>query len=196
VGKLTEVTVAVLYFVRHGEVHNPNGIAYGSLPGYGLSLIGRKQVKLAAQVLMGLGPFSALYASPLQRTQESAAILSEQLRLTVQTDDLLVETSLGSYQGRPFAELPKPLITESDSWEGVESAGSIRARILAWAKTGSSESSGSVVAISHRDPIAVALLHWQGKGIEDLPTFDLPTGGVYEVRLEQGEAQVKNLSAM
>ena len=187
--------MTVLYFVRHGEVQNPNDLAYGSLPGYGLSNVGRKQVSAAAQVLMGRGPFSALYASPLQRAQESAAILSEHLRLTVQTDRLLIETSLGSYQGRPFAELPKPLINEDASREGVESAGSIRARILAWAKAVSSESSGNLVAVSHRDPIAVALLHWQGKGIEDLPTFDLHTGGVYEVRLEQGEAQVENLTA-
>ena len=32
---------SVVHLVRHGQVHNPDGILYGRLPGYGLSDIGR-----------------------------------------------------------------------------------------------------------------------------------------------------------
>ena len=40
-----------------------------------------------------------------------------------------------------------------------------------------------IIAVSHRDPIIVALLHWMGAGLEDLPDFALNTGAVYAVEL-------------
>ena len=51
-----------LYLIRHGEVHNPEGIIYGRLPGFGLSVRGRQQLTHAAEVLAGEGPLAALYA--------------------------------------------------------------------------------------------------------------------------------------
>ena len=33
--------VTVVHLMRHGEVHNPDGILYGRLPGYLLSELGR-----------------------------------------------------------------------------------------------------------------------------------------------------------
>ena len=68
-----------LYLVRHGEVHNPEAVIYGHLPGFGLSERGRGQIARAAELLAKHGPFSALYASPLQRAQESAGLLAEPL---------------------------------------------------------------------------------------------------------------------
>ena len=32
-----------IYLLRHGEVHNPEGIIYGRLPGYRLNEVGRGQ---------------------------------------------------------------------------------------------------------------------------------------------------------
>ncbi|MEM7535428.1 MAG: histidine phosphatase family protein [Chloroflexota bacterium] len=121
-----------LYFVRHGEVHNPQGIVYGRLPGFGLSETGRIQIEQVAQVLRTRGPFHALYASPLQRAQESAQILADDLGLTIQTEDAIVETGIGAYQGQPFSALPRPLITEEPVHEGIESAASMRTRFLRW----------------------------------------------------------------
>ena len=63
--------------VRHGQVHNPEGVIYGRLPGYGLSDVGRQQIGVAAAVLADRRPIDALIASPMQRAQESAAILAE-----------------------------------------------------------------------------------------------------------------------
>lgn len=57
--------------VRHGEVHNPEHILYGRIPGYHLSELGHAMADAAAASLAG-HPIVALYASPLQRAQESA----------------------------------------------------------------------------------------------------------------------------
>jgi len=32
--------MTVVHLLRHGEVHNPNGVLYGRLPGYHLSVTG------------------------------------------------------------------------------------------------------------------------------------------------------------
>ena len=123
--------MTTLYLVRHGEVHNPEGIIYGRLPGYGLSENGRRQLSAAAELLAAEGAIVALYSSPMQRAQESAAIIAARLGLPVQTAEQLLETSIGGYQGKPFSALPRPYITEEPCHEGIECAASIRARLLA-----------------------------------------------------------------
>jgi broad specificity phosphatase PhoE len=183
-----------LYLVRHGEVHNPDGIIYGRLPGFGLSATGRSQIEAAGQALAAHEPFAALYASPLQRAQESAAILAGQLGLPVETQDLLAETDIGGYQGQPFSALPRPYITEQPTHDGIESAASIRSRMLGWAEVMQARHPGQrLVAVSHRDPIIVAVLHWMGRGLAHLPDFDLKTGGVYRVQLKAGVSTVERV---
>ena len=62
-----------LHLVRHGEVHNPQRVLYGRLPNFRLSDDGRAMAQQAADHVKRLGrPVTALYASPLQRTRESA----------------------------------------------------------------------------------------------------------------------------
>lgn len=58
-------------FVRHGEVHNPEGIFYGRLPGFGLSDHGRCEAQAAARAL-SRQRIAAVYASPLLRALETA----------------------------------------------------------------------------------------------------------------------------
>ncbi len=63
--------VTVVHLVRHGEVHNPEGLLYGRLPGFGLSDRGEAQAKLVATALAG-SDVGAVVASPLLRAQQTA----------------------------------------------------------------------------------------------------------------------------
>jgi len=174
-----------LYLVRHGEVHNPEGILYGHLPGFGLSQRGREQIRRAAELLQERGIFQGLYASPLQRAQESARIISARLGLEILTEPRIIETGVEGYQGKPVSELPRPYMTEEPTIPGIECAASIRERLLDWAGRMVQRHQGQqIIAVSHRDPMVVNLLHWMGKGLEELPDFDLFPGGVYRVCLE------------
>ncbi|MBT4498575.1 MAG: histidine phosphatase family protein [Gemmatimonadetes bacterium] len=186
--------MTILYLVRHGEVHNPTGIIYGRLPNFGLSDNGRAQLQQAAELLAPHAPFQGLYASPMQRAQESAAILGAHLNLEIATQEQIIETGIGAYQGKRFEDLPKPYITEEPVHEGIECAASIRKRILTWVdEICQLHPDGKVIAVSHRDPIIVTLLHWIKKGLEDLPDFDLPPGGVHEIILGKTDTQVRFL---
>jgi broad specificity phosphatase PhoE len=83
--------ITVVHLLRHGEVHNPNHILYGRLPGYRLSANGQMMAAAAADYFEGR-PVAALFASPLQRAQETAQPVAERLGLPIVTDDRLIES--------------------------------------------------------------------------------------------------------
>lgn len=78
--------------MRHGEVHNPERVLYGRLPNFRLSDGGRSMARAAAEHIRGLDrPVAALYASPLQRAQESAEPFAELFGLEPVIDERVIE---------------------------------------------------------------------------------------------------------
>ncbi|NEW39477.1 histidine phosphatase family protein [Nocardia cyriacigeorgica] len=80
----------IVHVLRHGEVHNPKGILYGRLPGFGLSVSGRAQAGAVARALSD-HDIAAVIASPLQRAQETAEPIAAEHGLIVRTDENLIE---------------------------------------------------------------------------------------------------------
>jgi len=83
--------MTVVHLLRHGEVSNPNGVLYGRLPGYHLSANGRLMAAAAADYFAER-PVAALFASPLERAQETARPVAERLGLEIVTDERLIES--------------------------------------------------------------------------------------------------------
>jgi broad specificity phosphatase PhoE len=83
--------ITVVHLLRHGEVHNPDHVLYGRLPGYHLSANGQLMAAAAADFFEGR-PVAAVFASPLERAQETAKPVAERLGLTISTDDRLIES--------------------------------------------------------------------------------------------------------
>ena len=86
---MTETTV--VHLLRHGEVHNPDHVLYGRLPGYHLSVTGQMMAAAAADFFDGR-PVAVVFASPLERAQETARPVAERLGLDIVTDDRLIES--------------------------------------------------------------------------------------------------------
>jgi broad specificity phosphatase PhoE len=80
----------VVHLLRHGEVHNPDHVIYGRIPGFHLSEDGRMMAKAAADFLAGRD-ITALFSSPLDRARETAEPVAAQLGLEVTVDDRLIE---------------------------------------------------------------------------------------------------------
>lgn len=80
----------IVHLVRHGEVHNPEKILYGRMPGYTLSERGRKQAATTAAAFAD-HDVAYLAASPLQRVQETAEPFVAITGLELNTDDDLLE---------------------------------------------------------------------------------------------------------
>ena len=92
--------VTVVHLMRHGEVHNPEGILYGRLPGYVLSDLGREMADIVARVLADHDVVRVV-ASPLERAQETAAPIAAAHDLPVESDERLIEA--GNYfEGKTF----------------------------------------------------------------------------------------------
>ena len=95
------MTRTVVHVLRHGEVHNPQGILYGRLPGFVLSAIGHRMATAAVDALSDRD-IGHVVASPLDRAQETAAPFAERFGLEVHTDPRLTEAD-NYFAGRRFA---------------------------------------------------------------------------------------------
>jgi broad specificity phosphatase PhoE len=153
------VPASLIHLVRHGEVFNPDAVLYGRIPGFGLSELGKRMAKAAADSKLG-HPLTALYASPLQRAQESAAPWSKNFGLDVKTDERIIEPwnkfegtdDFGVKALRRPAVWPWLINPVKPSWG--EPYVAIAARMLAaitdaWDAT----ESGEVALVSHQLPI-------------------------------------------
>ncbi|NLF03782.1 MAG: histidine phosphatase family protein [Actinomycetales bacterium] len=96
-----------VHLVRHGEVHNPEGILYGRLPGYRLSERGEAMAQRLAEHFTSPAddgaprPIALVVASPLERAQQTATPVAEALGLELGADERLIEA--GNYfQGMTF----------------------------------------------------------------------------------------------
>jgi broad specificity phosphatase PhoE len=89
-----------VHLLRHGEVHNPDGILYGRLPGFRLSEDGLQMARDAAKAVTGRD-VTEVVASPLQRAQETAEPIAEVFGLEITTDDRLIESS-NHFEGTRF----------------------------------------------------------------------------------------------
>lgn len=104
-----------IYLVRHGESEYNVAGTLNSWPEkarYHLTERGREQIRSVAETLGRTG-VDAIFASPLLRTQETAAIIAQATGTPVVTDGRLRETDFGVWNGRPvdefWARYPSPL---------------------------------------------------------------------------------------
>src|SRR5690606_15457264 len=89
-----------VHLLRHGEVHNPEGVLYGRLPGYHLSARGREMAEVVADAIAERD-VTHLRVSPLERAQETAAPLSRVFGLDITTDDRVIESG-NWFEGKRF----------------------------------------------------------------------------------------------
>ncbi|MFL6161606.1 MAG: histidine phosphatase family protein [Jatrophihabitantaceae bacterium] len=87
-----------VHLLRHGEVHNPDGVLYGRLPGFELSGAGHQMAGLATAALAD-HDIRYLACSPLQRAQQTAAPLAAEFGLPITVDERLTEAA-NVFQGR------------------------------------------------------------------------------------------------
>lgn len=77
------MTATTIHFVRHGQVHNPNKVLYERLKGFHLSARGVRMAQATGQYMAQapqMSGISAIYASPLERTCETAREIEVALR--------------------------------------------------------------------------------------------------------------------
>lgn len=160
----------LVHFLRHGEVHNPEGVLYGRLPGYRLSDNGDRQAKLVAEFLSG-HDIARVISSPLQRAQETARPLGAMFQTDVATDERLIEAdnrfeglkvSVGDGALRSPRHWPKLWNPFEPSWG--EPYLEIAHRMLGAAHRARAAVAGrEAVCVSHQLPIWTLRRYVEGK---------------------------------
>ncbi|MFN8067543.1 MAG: histidine phosphatase family protein [Mycolicibacterium insubricum] len=91
-------SLTTVHVMRHGEVHNPDQILYGRLPGYRLSDRGRGRGR-GGRAVAGRQRRHLRGGLLLQRAQETAAPIAAAHSLEVSSDPELIE-SLNIFEGK------------------------------------------------------------------------------------------------
>jgi probable phosphoglycerate mutase len=160
----------LVLFVRHGQTPTTGKQLPGRAPGLHLSEEGQRQAELAAKRIAELKKVDAVYASPLERAQETAAPIAAAHGLEVQPEPGLLECDFGDWTGEELKGLMK-----RPEWRQIqhypsgfrfpngESFAEMQARITSClAELRTRHPGGVVVAVSHADPIRVAVTQAMG----------------------------------
>jgi probable phosphomutase (TIGR03848 family) len=152
----------LILLVRHGATPTTGKILPGRAGGLHLAEKGRVQADVvAARIAAMEKPPTAVYASPLERTRETAAPIASALGLRVRTARGLIEADVGDWTEKSLARLYKtkewPTVQRWPSgfrFPGGESFTEMSARSMTAVLGLVHDHPGeSVVAVSHADPI-------------------------------------------
>lgn len=103
----------IVHLLRHGEVHNPEGVLYGRRDGFHLSVLGHRMAKRVSETL-GERDIVHVRSSPLERAQETAAPTAQALGLEVVLDPRVIESS-NIFEGQRF-DLSDSILRRPGMW--------------------------------------------------------------------------------
>lgn len=151
--------------VRHGTTATTGKILPGRAPGLHLAEAGRAQAEAAAARIGALGDVRAVYASPLERAQETAAPIAGATGRRVRTVEGLNECDFGAWTGRKLADLRRlaawrqvQSLPSGFRFPGGESFAEMQTRVCdTLGRLAARHRGGAIVAVSHADPIKAAV---------------------------------------
>ena len=155
----------IVHLLRHGEVHNPEGVLYGRRDGYHLSDLGRQMAQRVADTI-GDRDITHLRSSPLERAQETAAPVAAALGLTPVLDPRVIE-STNVFEGKRFGmgdnalKKPSTWVHPWNPWKPSwgEPYKRVTARMLAAVHDAREAAEGhEALIVSHQLPIWITRL--------------------------------------
>jgi probable phosphomutase (TIGR03848 family) len=164
----------LVLLIRHGQTATTGIMLPGRAPGLHLSDEGRKQADGVVTRLATVPRIAAVYSSPLERARETAAPLARARHLAVRIERGLLECDFGEWTGGKLATLAK-----KPEWQtiqrypsgfrfpGGESFTEMQTRITdVLARLVERHRGKTIVAVSHADPIKVAVAHALGSHLD------------------------------
>ena len=163
----------VLLLLRHAVTEHTGARLSGWTAGLHLSEAGREQAVGLAERLEPV-PVDAVYASPLERCQETAAVLAEAKGLKVTALEDVGEVRYGDWTGRTLKELARERL-----WKVVQATPSaarfpegeslfeMQARaVLATERLREAHPKQTVAVCSHADVIKALVCHYLGMHLD------------------------------
>ena len=164
----------LVLMVRHGQTPTTGAVLPGRAKGLHLGDKGIEQARVAGERIGALGRIKAVYASPMERTQETAAPIAKACGLRVRTHKGLIECDFGEWTGKKLANLRK-----LPEWRTVqrypsgfrfpkgESFGEMQTRMVdAIGELVAKHPGEAIVAVSHADTIKAAVASAMGTHLD------------------------------
>jgi probable phosphomutase (TIGR03848 family) len=163
----------LLLLLRHGLTEHTGARLSGWTAGVHLSEAGREQARALAERL-GPVPVDAIYSSPLERCQETAAVVAEAKGLKLETLEDVGEVQYGDWTGRTIKELAKEplwkLVQATPSaarFPEGESLYEMQARsVQAVERLRAAHPEQTVAVCSHADVIKAVACHYLGMHLD------------------------------
>lgn len=180
-----------ILLLRHGFTENPCQVFYG--PEFPLSPRGHRQIKAVADDLRVAHLFpDAVLASPFRRTKETAETIAKALDLPKPPlEHRLREWDVGPWFGKPLTEFhratnynldPPP----ADLPPEIEPLAKTAARILTVIdEQRRAHEGGVVLLVSHREPLASALLWLMEGSVERIHSLSFPPACLWEIAYDK-----------
>ncbi len=199
---------ARLLLVRHGRhdwlVPPINRLA-GRLPGVHINAAGRAEAEVVADRLAAAPP-DRILASPLARTLDTATIIAERLGRSVITDERLIETGMGPWEGLPVAEAIRRYPEAWRAWrtaptqvalQGMEAVEAIADRVQTVAAEQLAHG-GTALLVSHQDPLLALICRLLELPLDAMRRMEVSPGSltVFEVTYGRPVLLVLNSTAL
>ncbi len=186
--------MTTIILVRHGLTPSTGKVLPGRSPGLHLTDAGRQQAERTAERIGELKRVDAVYTSPLERARETAAPIGTATGLRPKVDRGLLECEFGEWTG---AALPK--LMKKPEWQtvqrapstfqfpGGESFSAMQHRIVSTLdRLRASHLGGTIVCVSHADPIKAAVAHALGTHLDLFQRIVISTGAVSVIAWSNG----------
>ena len=155
----------VVHLLRHGEVHNPEGVLYGRLPDYHLSDRGQEMAVRVAEAVRDRD-VTYIVSSPLERAQETAAPIAAAHGLSIATDSRVIEAD-NIFEGQRVG-VGDGVLRQPKAWRHLwnpftpswgENYEELADRMHAAVRSARDEARGhEAIVVSHQLPIWIARL--------------------------------------
>ena len=176
--------MGTIHLVRHGHHALLGKQLCGRIPGVQLDEVGCRQMSGCAG-LIGRAP-AALQSSPQRRAQQSASILGWHFGTPVEIAPAVDEIDYGDWTAMEFADLE-----EDAGWKrwnsrrgssrppGGETMRALQQRIVQHLEElRRLDADGTVVIVSHAEPIRAALLYYSRIRLDDFLSVDVAPASI------------------
>ena len=131
----------------------------------------------------------------MDRTRQSAKIISSIVGSTIEVEPRITETDVGSFQGEPFTKLPKDYFSDSSEKYGIESPRMVLSRMMNWfEEVRRKHAWRNLIAVSHRDPIGALVNELNKTATKKVENCFLDTAEAFEIQISEQQIEIQNLS--
>jgi len=188
--------------IRHGQNDLLDEKLAGRMPGVHLNANGREQAHCLGEVLSDL-PIKAVYASPLERAQETAELIARSHDLPLETLPALLEIDFGGWQGKKIKKLKRQKL-----WKDVqgkpsavrfpdgESFAEAQDRIVEGLCSLSAQYNEKdlVVCVAHCDVIRLAVASFMGLPLDNFQRIRIAPASLTVIHLDEGKASFGSIN--